>query len=141
MVSVPVRRDQVAYATRQGLSQRRSCTLMKVARSAIGYRSTRAVRDGPALARMAVLSAQYPRYGYRRIRVFLGRDGHQMSVGRAYRLWRAAGLQLPCKWPRKRVAVARPRPQAPCGPNQVWSYDFVFDYCAKDAFSRAGPPG
>ncbi len=24
----------------------------------------------------------------------------------------------------------RPRPQAPSGPNQVWSYDFVFDHCA-----------
>jgi putative transposase len=23
------------------------------------------------------------------------------------------------------------RPQAPCGPNQVWAYDFVFDHCAK----------
>src|SRR5438874_12481469 len=34
------------------------------------------------------------------------------------------------KRPRKRVAAARPRPQAPCGPNQVWSYDFVFDHCA-----------
>ena len=79
---------------------------------------------------MTALSAQYPRYGYRRIRIFLGRDGHRMSPGRAYRLWRAAGLQLPRKRPRKRVAVARPRPQAPCGPNQVWSYDFVFDHCA-----------
>jgi putative transposase len=53
-----------------------------------------------------------------------------MSPGRAYRLWRAAGLQLPRKRPRKRVAAAPPRPQAPCGPNQVWSYDFVFDRCA-----------
>jgi putative transposase len=35
------------------------------------------------------LSAQYPRYGYRRIRIFLGRDGHRMSPSRAYRLWRA----------------------------------------------------
>jgi putative transposase len=26
--------------------------------------------------------------------------------------------------------VAQPRPQAPCGPNQVWSYDFLFDHCA-----------
>jgi transposase InsO family protein len=31
---------------------------------------------------------------------------------------------------REQVAAARPRPQAPCGPNQVWSYDFVFDHCA-----------
>ncbi len=29
-----------------------------------------------------------------------------------------------------RIAAARPRPQAPRGPNQVWSYDFVFDHCA-----------
>lgn len=82
------------------------------------------------IERMKELSAQYPRYGYRRIRIFLGRDGHRMSPGRAYRLWRAAGFQLPRKRPRKRMAAARPRPQAPSGPNQVWSYDFVFDHCA-----------
>ena len=53
-----------------------------------------------------------------------------MSPGRAWRLWRAARLQVPRKRPRKRVAAVRPRPQAPLGPNQVWSYDFVFDRCA-----------
>src|SRR6266581_931963 len=53
-----------------------------------------------------------------------------MSPGRAYRLWRAAGLQVPRKRPRKRVSASRPRPQAPSGPNQVWSYDFVFHHCA-----------
>ena len=130
MVSVPARREQVTYATRRGLSQRRACTLMKVARSALGYRSTKAVRDVPVLARMVALSAQYPRYGYRRIRVFLGRDGHAMSPGRAYRLWRRARLQLPRKRPRKRIATGRPRPQAPSGANQVWAFDFVFDACA-----------
>jgi hypothetical protein len=88
MVGVPARREQVAYARRRGLSRRRSCTLMTVARSALGYRSAKASRDGPVLARMAALSAQYPRYGYRRIRIFLGRDGHAMSPGRAHRLWR-----------------------------------------------------
>ena len=79
---------------------------------------------------MKELSAQYPRYGYRRIRIFLRRDGYRMSPGRAYRLWRAARLQVPRKRPKKRITAARPRPQAPCGPNQVWSYDFVFDHCA-----------
>jgi len=87
-------------------------------------------KEAAVIERMRELSAQYPRYGYRRIRIFLGRDGHRMSAGRAYRLWRATGLQLPRKRPRKRVAAARPRPQAPRGPNQVWSYDFVFDHCA-----------
>jgi putative transposase len=94
------------------------------------YQGRKAAKDAAVIERMQELSAQYPRYGYRRIRIFLGRDGHRMGVGRAYRLWRVAGLQLPRRRPRKRVAGARPRPQAPCGPNQVWSYDFVFDHCA-----------
>jgi putative transposase len=83
------------------------------------------------VTRMKELSAQYPRYGYRRIRIFLDRDGHRMSPGRAHRLWQTARLQVPRKRPRKRIAAApRPRPQAPSGPNQVWCYDFVFDHCA-----------
>ena len=82
------------------------------------------------MERMKALSAQYPRYGYRRILIFLAREGQLMSPGRAYRLWRLAQLQVPRKGGRKRVATSRPRPQAPTGPNQVWSYDFVFDRCA-----------
>ncbi len=129
-MSVPVRRKQVAYGRGRGLSARRACTLFKVARSALSYRSRRAAADAPVIARMAELAAEYPRYGYRRIRIFLGRDGHRLSPGRMHRLWRAAKLQVPRRRPRKRVAGARPRPAAPVGPNQVWSYDFVFDACA-----------
>jgi len=129
-VSVPARRRRVAYGRERGLSARRACTLFEVARSALDYQSGKAAKDAPVIARMRELSAEYPRYGYRRIRIFLGRDGHRMSVGRACRLWQAAGLQVPRKRPRKRVAAGRPRPQAPTGPNQVWSYDFVFDRCA-----------
>jgi len=77
MVGVPARREQVAYAQRRGLSERRSCTLLKIARSALGYRSTKAIKDRPVLEHMAMLSAQYPRYGYRRIGIFLGRDGYK----------------------------------------------------------------
>ena len=129
-MSVPARRRQVAYGREHGLSVRRACTLFSVARSALRYQGRKAAKDAAVVERMKELSAQYPRYGYRRIRIFLGRDGHRMSPGRAHRLWRAAALQVPRKRPRKRVAAARPRPQAPCGPNQVWSYDFVFDHCA-----------
>jgi putative transposase len=72
MVSVPARRSQVAYAMGRGLSQRRACTLVGVGRSALNSRSRQAEKDAPVLARMAALAAQYPRYGYRRIRIFLG---------------------------------------------------------------------
>lgn len=130
MVSVPARRKQVAYAKMRGLSERRACTLLNVARSALHYESVKAVNDAPVLASMAILSAQYPRFGYRRIHVFLDRQGHQMSVGRVWRLWSQSGLQVPRKRPRRRVAGSRPRPQAPSMANQVWAYDFVFDTTA-----------
>jgi putative transposase len=130
MVSVSARRSSVAYAQERGLSARRACTLLRVARSALVYRSRKAPADAPVIERMIQLARRYPRFGYRRIRIFLARDGHLMSPGRAHRLWRAAGLQVPRKRPRKRIASSRPRPLPPKGANQVWSYDFVFDTCA-----------
>ena len=64
-------------------------------RAPLGYQSRRAVRDAPALAAMRRLAAQSPRYGYRRIRIVLRREGPVMSPDRAHRLWRHAGLQVP----------------------------------------------
>jgi putative transposase len=84
----------LAYGREHGLSARRACTLFLVARSALGYEGRKPRRDAPVIERMKALSAQYPRYRYRRIRIFLGHDGHRMSPGRAYRLWRAAGLKV-----------------------------------------------
>ena len=79
---------------------------------------------------MCELAAQYPRYGYRRIQVFLARQGHAMSADRMHRLWKAAALQVPRKRRRRRVATGRPRPLPPTAANDVWAYDFVFDTCA-----------
>ena len=130
MVSSQVRRAQVAFAIERGHSKRRACELIGVARSALDYRSVRKERDRPVIEAMKRLARQYPRYGYRRIRIFLKREGHAMSWERAHRLWKAAALQLPQRRPRRRVAGSRPRPLPPSGPNSVWAYDFVFDGCA-----------
>ncbi len=129
-MSSQARREQAALACERGHSQRRACELPGVARSGLGYRSARSERDAPALEAMKRLAAQYPRYGYRRIRVFLRREGYGMSRHRAHRLWRLAGLQLPRRRPRRRAATSRPRPLPAVGPNYVWAYDFVFDACA-----------
>lgn len=130
MVSAQVRRQQIAYVCQRGRSQRRACALLSVARSTVNYQSRLAVRDAPVIAAMRELAGQYPRYGYRRIQVFLGRRGHLMSPDRTHRLWRQAGLQVPRKRPRKRVTRARPGPLPALAANQVWAYDFVFDACA-----------
>ena len=76
-----------------GLSERRACGLLGIARSTLSYELTLPAKDAPVIAAMKTLSAQYPRYGYRRIRIFLRRQGHQLGVHRTHRLWRQAGLQ------------------------------------------------
>ena len=130
MVRATVRRVQVEYAKQRGLSYRRACQLLSVARSTLRYRSKKTQTDAPVLSRMRALARQHPRYGYRRVRVFLEREGHRMSAQRAHRLWKHAGLQVPRKRARRRVAASRPRPQSPTRANQVWAYDFVHDHCA-----------
>jgi len=129
MVSAHGRRRQVAYAKRRGVSKRRACALLGVARSGLEHESIRDQQDAPVIARMRELAAQYPRYGYRRIRIFMERDGHKMSVDRAHRLWKKAKLQVPKKH-RRRIATGRPRPTPPTAQNHVWAIDFVFDACA-----------
>ena len=130
MVSAPARRQQIAFVCQRGRSVRRACALLSVARSTVNYQPRLPVRDAPAVAVMHELAAQYPRYGYRRIQVFLARRGHEMSADRAHRLWRLHRLQVPRKRPRRRVASSRPRPLPATAVGQVWAYDFVFDACA-----------
>ena len=128
MVGARVRRQQVAYAEGRGLSRRRACALLSVARST--HTSRLLARDADVLSSMRTLAAHYPRYGYRTIRIFLEREGHVLGTDRMYRLWRQARLQVPRKRPRRRVAASRPRPLPPTAINHVWAYDFVFDTCA-----------
>ncbi len=60
MVSAPVRRRQVAYVRDRGISVRRACALMSVARSSLRYESRLTERDAPAVRVMQELAAQYP---------------------------------------------------------------------------------
>jgi len=130
-VSPQARREQVGFACEHGLSERRACGLLGIARSTLSYELTLPAKDAPVIAAMRTLSAQYPRYGYRRIRIFLRRQGHQLGVHRTHRLWRQAGLQLPRRRPRRRIATGRPRPLPATNANFVWAYDFVFDATAQ----------
>lgn len=130
MVSAPARRELVPAIVSRGISTRRACALLGVPRSTLGYVATQPLKDAAVIERMKHYAAMYPRFGYRRIHVYLEREGITLGWDRMFRLWQRAKLQVPKKRPRKRVAASRPRPLPAMGPNEVWAYDFVFDGCA-----------
>lgn len=118
MVSAQAREEQVRYAMERGLSQRRACALMRMARSGLYYERKMPLKDAPVIAAMKDLSARFPRFGARRIHVFLDRQGLSMSKDRCARIWSAAGLQVPARRKRRRnLAASRPRPMPPAGRN------------------------
>ena len=63
--------------------------------------------------------------------MFLRRKGFELSWSRTHSLWRQAGLLVPRKRPRKRIALVRPRVHTPFKAKWVWAYDFVFDTTAR----------
>lgn len=86
MVGAQTRLTQARYAVKRGVSQRRACALMSVARSGLHYALRMPAKDAPVIHAMRALSGRYPRFGAQRIRVFLGREGMHMGKERGSRL-------------------------------------------------------
>ncbi|WAM25162.1 IS3 family transposase [Myxococcus sp. NMCA1] len=130
MVSAPVRRRQVRYAMGKGVSQRRACALLKVARSSLGYASRKEAKDAALVAQLRDIARVRPRFGYRRAWALLRHEGPAVNVKRVHRLWRKEGLALSRRRPRKRLRLGQQRQPKPEGINSVWAWDFVHDMCA-----------
>ncbi len=107
-------------------SQRQACRLVDLSRTTCRYRSRRPGEEA-LRQKLRDLAHQRPRFGYRRLGIFLRRDGYRINHKRLLRLYRAEGLLLPRKRPKKRL-WQRPRPLLPATrPNERWSMDFVQD--------------
>jgi len=72
--------------------------------------------------RLIAASQEVPRFGYRRMAAWL-----TLSESRVRRLWRAMGLNIPRRRPRRRRSGSDIRLPGAVRPNAVWSYDFVHD--------------
>lgn len=107
-------------------SQRQACRLVELSRTTCRYRSRRP-GDEELRQKLRELAHHRPRFGYRRLGIFLRRDGYRINHKRLLRLYRAEGLALPRKRPKKRL-WQRPKPLLPAvRPNERWSMDFVSD--------------
>ena len=68
--------------------------LLGIPRSTLGYELRMPAKDRPVIDAMKLLSSQYSRYGYRGIRIFLKRQGHQLGWHRAH----GCGTRLGCNF-------------------------------------------
>ena len=77
-------------------SERRACELVGTARSTYRYapRPERQAAERALRERLRELAAERRRFGYRRLRIFLGREGWRVNHQRVYRLYRAEGLAV-----------------------------------------------
>ena len=90
----------------------------------------RSVADEQAALRMRIRDLAQARvsYGYRRLQVFLQREGWGVNHKRVYRLYSQEGLMLRTKKPKRHVSCQRrmERPVA-AGMDESWFMDFMSD--------------
>lgn len=98
------------------------------------YQHRLPTKDKELVQRMHTLAKENPRFGYRRIAALLRAEGWRVNSKRVRRLWRREGLKIPRKVRKKRRlghdGNGCTRRQA-TRPNEVWSYDFLFDQTAE----------
>jgi putative transposase len=109
------------------MSERHACRLLGLGRSTHRYRGGKAERDLPLRTRLKELAAKRMRFGYRRLRAMLEREGMSANHKRVYRLYREEGLAMRIRQ-RRRIrwngVLVKP---AASQPNERWSMDFVSD--------------
>ncbi|WP_423825915.1 IS3 family transposase [Sandarakinorhabdus cyanobacteriorum] len=146
MVTPDAKRNAVVHARETfGLSERRACRLIGVARRVVRYEPTRP-DDAGLRTRLRELAGERRRFGYRRLGYLLAREGHAPNHKKLLRIYREEGLKVRRRGGRKRALGTRAPMTMPQGPNQRWSLDFVSDafacgrrfriLCVVDDFTR-----
>jgi putative transposase len=148
MVRPAKRRQAVQYVQHAfGLSERKACRTLGVARATQRYQSRKPPDE--VLPRLRQLAAERPRAGYRTLRRLLVRAGLCVNHKRVYRLYRLDGLALRVKRRRRLAATPRQMPPPATKPGERWAMDFVSDRTSDghrfriltlvDVVSRRGP--
>lgn len=127
MVTPAARREAVAHLkTAFGMSERRACRVIGCVRMTVRYRSRRP--DDPKLReRLVALARERRRFGYRRLLIFLRREGFTVNHKRLFRMYREERLMVRKRGGRKRALGTRTPMPVPARPHDLWVLDFVSD--------------
>ncbi len=127
MVTPAAKRQAVAHLVAgHEMSERRACRVIGCCRMTMRYEIVR--QDDPVLReRLKELAKARRRFGYRRLHVFLRREGHEVNHKRLFRIYREEQLHVRRRGVRKRALGTRAPMVLPLLPNQRWSLDFVSD--------------
>ena len=110
------------------VSERHACRVLCLPRATYRYRSCLDPRTELRMRIREIAQARV-RYGYRKIRVLLNREGWDVGKYLVYRLYTEEGLSLKRMKPAGKRKAASPRGERfkATAPNQAWSMDFVAD--------------
>lgn len=127
MVTPAAKREAVAHLRCvYEVSERRACEVLSVDRSSVRYQSCRP-NDAKIRKRLRELSLERRRFGYRRLHLFMAREGIELNQKKFRRLYSEEKLHVRQRGGRKRALGTRAPIALPDRPNQRWSLDFVSD--------------
>ena len=127
MVTPQGKREAVAYIEQaHEISERRACRVLGVERSLARYSFTRP-SDALLRERLKALAAERRRFGYRRLAVFLWREGFDCNIKKVHRIYKEERLMVRRRKGRKKATGTRQPLPKPDSINQVWSLDFMSD--------------
>ena len=110
------------------VSQRRACCVLGQPRSIQRFEGKPKDEDKRLTKRILQFVRERRRWGYRRIRQLLRRNGETIKMKKMYRLCKAAGLKVPRKRRKKLAAGIRGNAcdsQATTFIHDVWTWDLV----------------
>ena len=129
MVSPSTKRRAIKLVIETGVgTTAQACRALGLARSSYYRNSSLSKASRQLHGRIIDLSQKHPRYGYRRVRAVLRRQGQEINAKRVQRVRRQEGLQVSRRQRKlRRLGVSTAQRQRASQANDVWSWDFVED--------------
>lgn len=126
-VGVLQRVQDVMYAVKRGIGQRRSASLMGASRSMMNYQHRQPVKGAPVRTAIDDVVAKHSAWGKRLVFGWMREQGHDYSECTVHRVYRQSGHAA--QWRKRSRKIRRGVRVDPIAlqPHEVWCMDFAED--------------